>query len=83
MKRLTTLEKSAVALGLLFVVGGAYMIVHPTERMIAHPGSGRYGALLGPNQPEHVSRRGSQIYGGIAVVMGGGIAWLAFYRGRK
>ena len=83
MRRLTTIEKSALALGLLFVAAGAFLIVHPVEGVVFHPGPDRYRAILGPNQPEHVSKRGSQIYGGIAVVVGAGITWLAFYRGGK
>jgi hypothetical protein len=83
MKRLTGIEMSAIALGLLFVIVGASMIVYPGEGIVFHPAPPRYGVLLGPNQPEHVSKRRSQIYGGIAVVIGIGITWLAFYRGRK
>ena len=83
MRRLTTIEKSAVALGVVFIVVGAYMIIHPQEGMVSHPGPYRYQGVLGPNQPEHISKRGSQIYGGLAVVVGGGITWLAFYRGKK
>ena len=83
MKRLTKIEKSAVALSLVFVVVVAYMIIRPSEGTIFHPGPVKFGAMLGPNQPEHVSKRGSQIYGGIAVALGVGISCLAFYRGKK
>jgi uncharacterized protein YjeT (DUF2065 family) len=80
MRRLTTIEKSAVALGVVFVVIGAYMTVHPAEGFVFHPG---YKYRTGTNQPEHVSKSGSQIYGGLAVVMGCGICWLAFYRDKS
>lgn len=83
MKHLTTIEKSAVVIGLVFIVVGAAVIIHPTEGPVFHPGPYKYRAMLGPNQPEHVSKRGSRIYGGIAVAMGAGISWLGFYRGRK
>lgn len=83
MKRLSGNEKGAVVLGLVFVVAGVCMIARPTERVVSHPGPYKHVGLLGPNQPEYVSKRGSQIYGVIAVLMGAGIVWLGFYPGHK
>ena len=83
MKRLSTIEKSTVVLGLMFIVVGACMIVHPFEGFFFHPNPDRYETMLGPNPPEHVTKRGSQLYGGISVVFGVGITCFAFYRGGK
>jgi hypothetical protein len=83
MRQLTTIEKSILVLGGVFIAVGGYMIVHPQEGWVFHPGPYKYQGLLGPNKPEYVSKRGSRIYGGIAVVLGGGLSWLAFYRGKK
>jgi len=81
MKRLTTIEKCAAALGLAFVVVGTYRVVYPTETTMVHPGPDYHG--LPANQPVRVSKGGSRIYGGVAVLMGIGISWFAFSRGRK
>lgn len=67
-----------MAFGFVFILVGAYMIVHPKEMLVLHPGPDK--ALLRKNQPEYVSRTGSRIYGGLAVMMGVGISWLASYR---
>jgi len=63
--KLTTIEKIALAFGLVFVVVGAYRLVHPTEVIMIHPGPDHPG--LPPNQPVHVSKNGSRIYGGLGV----------------
>jgi len=83
MRRLTTIEKSTLALGFVFIAVGMYMLIQPQEGMVPHPGPYKYQSSLGPNPPEYVSKRGQQIYGGIAVVLGGGITGLASYRGKK
>ena len=80
MRRLTTIEKSAVALGLAFVAVGVFMIVYPTEDLVFHTVPDKHRAN---HQPEVLSKLSSQIFGGIAVVVGAGITWLACYRGGK
>jgi hypothetical protein len=79
MKRLTPLEKSALALAMLFFIAGAGMIIFPQDSFIIHPGYDNFG--LGRwNWEEHVSRRRSQVYGGLAVLAGVGIACLILMR---
>lgn len=70
-----------MVLGFVFIVFGVYVIFHPRETFVLHPGTNRFG--LGTAGPEKVSKRGSQIYGGLAAVMGGGLCCLACYRGHK
>lgn len=81
MKRLTPIERSAVGFALAFIVVGAYRIVHPTDMIMVHPGPDFTG--IPQNQPLRVSKSGSRIYGGVAFVMGIGISWFAFCRGRS
>jgi hypothetical protein len=83
MKRLTSIEKSTVAIGVLAIVVGIYIVARPYESLVYHPGPYSKKALLGPNQPEHVSRQMSRFYGWTAVVTGTGLCVLAFYRGKK
>ena len=80
MKRLTFLEMCALAIALVFIVAGADMILRPTERVVFHPGGGKG---MGSYPSEQVSKPGSQVYGGIAVVLGAGLAVLALYRRGK
>ncbi len=82
MRRLTTIEKSVLLLGGVFVAVGGDMIVDPQEGRAFHPGPYKYQGLLGPNKSEYVSKRNSRICGGVAVALGGGMIWLAFYRGK-
>jgi uncharacterized protein YjeT (DUF2065 family) len=83
MKRLTPMEKCACALALVFIVGGTYLLIWPVEGRFVPPGPERYQSILGPNKPEDISKRRSQISGGLAIAAGIGISWLAFYRGKK
>jgi hypothetical protein len=84
MKRLTGVEKWIVALGLVFVMFGVYAVIFPAETYVAHPGPYKNVSLLGgPNKDELVSKRGSQVYGGAAVVLGLSMTILAFYGGHR
>lgn len=83
MKHLTTLEKGVFALGLVFVVVGTCMMIHPTEGVLFHPGPDRFSNISDRSQPEYVSKRGCRIYGAIAVTLGIGISSLALYRGKN
>lgn len=84
MRRLTTIEKGTLTLALVFVVIGVCMIVHPTEMFMFHPVGSNARNLLGPAPSlSHVSEQEVQLYGGIAVLMGIGIGWLALYRPRN
>jgi hypothetical protein len=81
MKRLGTIERAGLVLSAVFIVFGAYSIVHPTEGYVLHPGSPRYS--LPDPVPEHVTKSGARIQGFISVGLGTGLAWLAFYRPSK
>ena len=79
------MEIGGAVAGLFFIVAGVVMIVQPTEMTMtpAGPGPGRYSAILGPDKSVHVSKTGSQVYGGFAVFGGVCVSWLSLYRGRK
>jgi hypothetical protein len=81
MKHLSPTEKGAVILGLGFVIVGVCLVVHPTEGIVVNPSP--LSNRDRPSWPVHISRRGTQIYGGIAIVIGVGLSWLAFYRGKR
>ena len=83
MKRYTNMEIGAAVAGLLFVIFGCVMIFDPTEMTMIPAGPGRVRGVTGSDRPVHISKTGSQVYGGLSVVMGVGMSWLALYRGRK
>ncbi len=84
MKRLGTMERAGLVLAAVFIVFGIYLVVHPSEAYVSHPGSGRHQSIIGHDPPsEHVTKRGARVYGFILVSLGGGMAWLAFYRPPK
>ena len=82
MKHLTSIEKTTVAIGVVAVAVGIYVIVQPYESVVNHPGP-RPRSWMAANPPEVVSKSKSRIYGCVAVVMGAGVCALAFYRGKK
>jgi drug/metabolite transporter (DMT)-like permease len=79
------MEIGGAVAGLLFIIVGVAMVVWPTEMSMtpAGPGPGRYSAILGPDKSVHVSKTGSQIYGGLAILGGICFSYLSLYRGRK
>jgi hypothetical protein len=78
MRRFTGTELGMLALaGLLFIVG-AVSVFHPTEMNLAYRAYRRMPATI-----EHVSKRGSQAYGVLAIALGAGLAWLVFAGRRK
>jgi hypothetical protein len=83
IRRLTTIEKSAVVVGVVFIIFGFCTIIKPQEGMVFHPGPYRYRGILGPNQPEYVTKTGSKIYGGFSVVLGIAVVWAGLYRQQK
>jgi hypothetical protein len=83
MKRFGPTEKGGLVLAAVFMVFGVFSIVHPIERDVAHPGSGRYDYLFGHNAAEHVTRRGARLYGFFSIGLGIALVWLVFYRRRR
>lgn len=85
MKRYTNMEYSVAVTGLMSIVIGIVIIVHPVEFTMIHDStSGRAKVpALGPDTPVHVSKTGSRVYGVLCLVMGLGISCLALARGRK
>jgi hypothetical protein len=83
MRRFTRTEIGAAVAGLVLIIVGVDMIVRPTEMTMIPDSTGRWRSIRGPDTPVHVSKTGSQVYGGLSVLMGAGISSLALYRGRK
>jgi uncharacterized membrane protein HdeD (DUF308 family) len=83
MKRLSSIERTAVVFGLVLVLFGIWMVYQPMEITAFPPGPERLKPILDPNpKPVFVSRSASWILGAATVVVGLGISGLAFYRGR-
>lgn len=78
MRRLTSSEKLGLVLGLIFVIGGCYMMTRPTDMVIYHPGSGRYNNL-GGNPWDTVSKGKCRVYGVVTLAVGVGISSLALH----
>ena len=83
MKRYTNMDIVAAVAGLVFIVFGVVMIVHPIETIMISPGPGRYRGIIGSDEPVHISKAGSQVYGGLSIAMGVGLGWCALFTGRK
>jgi hypothetical protein len=73
----TGTEWGILALAVLFIVFGGVAILYPTEMNVFHQS---YRGVR--SSFEHVSKDGSRIYGGFAMLVGAGLTWLVFY-GRK
>jgi coproporphyrinogen III oxidase len=80
VNRLNTIEKWAVFVGVVFVVAGVSIIVHP-KAIIVVPAKTLYTRYLG-NNPEYYSKRRSQYTGGLAVLTGTVFIALALFRER-
>ena len=85
MKRYTKMEILAAIAGLGFMVFGVWMIIYPTEFTMTPDSSGARirSPSLGADKSVHISKTGSQVYGGLSVLLGVGISSLALFRGRK
>ena len=78
---LSAVEQSAMAVAVILVGFGVYTAINPSEGTVFHPGTP--GRLRGrPAQLEHVTERGSQFYGLLAIAAGLAIGWAALYRRR-
>jgi hypothetical protein len=78
MKRRTSTELGGLVLAVMFFVSGFVWLAWPRERVVDHPTNNRLGRTGGFT--EVVSKKGSQIYGVIAMFMGAGIGALVLYR---
>ena len=82
MKRLGAVEKGILLLAGVFIICGAYSVIHPTEMILFHPSGRRYRSP-GPEIPELVTRGKARIYGILSIALGAGMGWLALYRPRR
>jgi formate hydrogenlyase subunit 3/multisubunit Na+/H+ antiporter MnhD subunit len=82
MRHLNAIEKGALLLAAMLVVGGAFLLVHPSE-ITYFPQSNSKVPVNIRSQPVHLSKTGVQITGGLCIFLGLGIGWFTFYRGRK
>jgi hypothetical protein len=83
VRRLTATEKGGIALGVLFIVVGAFNVIHPVAGLVSHP-SDTGGYLPSSPEPfELVSTEKARVYGAGAVLLGAGIVSLALYRKRE
>jgi hypothetical protein len=84
VRHLNSVEKGVLLLAGIFIIFGAYSVIHPVETYVSHPGPVRYQSLIGQDPPpEHVSREKARVYGIISIGFGIGMGWLVFYRSRK
>jgi hypothetical protein len=58
------------------------MVVRPKEMVVYHAGDAVRGARPS-GKPELVSKRGSQVRGGMAATIGGALIWFALGRPRE
>lgn len=68
-----------LCLAVVFVVVGIAMLVAPREAVVWHQGY-RYTPGSGL---EYVSKAGARAYGVLSLLVGGGLTFIVFYRGRK
>jgi hypothetical protein len=78
MRRFTGNENGMLLLAGLFIFGGMAIMANPTEMTIPHQAYKHVRSSI-----EHVSKNGSQIYGGVFALFGAGLVGLVFYGRRK
>lgn len=83
MQRLNPTWKPALLLSALCVIGGAFLLFHPIEGNMFHPSDTEGSSPRAPDVMEHISKEKSRVYGGLAILFGAGITWMAFYSERK
>jgi hypothetical protein len=79
MKHPNPIERVCLIFATVFILAGGLLIVHPMEANVVHPGM-NYPVHGLDESPEHVTKKGARIFGVALVVIGGGLAWLVFYR---
>jgi uncharacterized membrane protein len=74
MRRFTQIEWGIFALAGLFIVVGLYAVIWPTEMNMHFQAYRHFRA-----GDEHVSKAGSRLLGGLAIVIGAGLIRMVFY----
>jgi uncharacterized membrane protein len=74
MRRFTEIEWGIFALASLFIVGGLYAVIYPTEMNLYFQAYHHFHA-----GDEHVSKAGSRLFGSLAIAIGAGLIGLIFY----
>jgi len=77
MRRFTGAEKGILVLAVLFLIVGADMAIYPTEMNVSHQ-----AYRWAHSSSEHISKKGSIIYGIVMILTGTGILSLVI-RGRS
>ncbi len=75
--RFSALEKSGIAVSVMFIGVGIWSIIRPTPTLISHK------AEKGPSTVEYVSKSGAKLYGVICVLVGSGIVVMVLFRPGK
>ena len=83
MRPLNAVEKSALVLAALLVVGGGLAALFPSEMVRTYPAAYTEAAVYFPQWTEHISRSQARVYGLLAVAAGIVLAWFCLYRDGK
>ncbi len=79
VRKLSSTEVGALLLAGFFVVAGCLVVLHPREGVVQHPTMSPTGGGNPESYLEYLSKGPSRFYGGVAILIGGGIAALALY----
>ena len=82
MRSLNAIEKSALVLAGLLIIGGGLSAVRPVELTYV-PASNSRVPLNIRSRPVHISKEGARVWGCIGVALGLGLGYVAFYRAHK
>jgi hypothetical protein len=81
VQRFTGIEKILLAVAAVCICVGILSLVHPVEQIVAHSGIRSYTRF--PAWTEYISKGMARIYGALAILVGVGMIWLVFFRGKK
>lgn len=77
MRRLTSIQKGALVLAAVLLVGGGLMALFPSEVARTHPGEVTDAGVCFPEWTEHISKTGTRILGILATGLGVAIGWFS------
>ena len=80
MRRLSSIQKGALVLAAVLVVGGALMALFPTAVVRTHPAETTDAGVYFPGWTEHISKSGARLLGVLAAALGVAIAWFSTRR---